>query len=211
MFQYFQIFRRERPDIVFNYTIKPNIYSSIAAKWCGSKVICMVAGLGYMFEGSGLIKKLGLKLYKYGLNMAEKVLVLNKMNYDKLKDSHIVSTDKLILLKGGEGVNLNAYPYQPSDYTSGVTFLMIARVLYDKGYVNYLKEYGLKEKLSMTDTKASIGLYYYSTFYGWYIYSNDDKGKKSTLSHTIGDFDGALSIAKNIYSSHLKKEYGKRL
>lgn len=139
LFQYFQIFRRERPDIVFNYTIKPNIYSSIAAKWCGSKVICMVAGLGYMFEGSGLIKKLGLKLYKYGLNMAEKVLVLNKMNYDKLKDSHIVSTDKLILLKGGEGVNLNAYPYQPSDYTSGVTFLMIARVLYDKGYVEFVE------------------------------------------------------------------------
>ena len=83
--------------------------------------------------------------------------------------------------------------------------------MYDKGYVNYLKEYGLKEKLSMTDTKASIGLYYYSTFYGWNIYINDDKGEKSTLPHTIGDFDGALSMAKDTYSSHLKKEYGKRL
>ena len=83
--------------------------------------------------------------------------------------------------------------------------------LYDKGYVNYLKEYGLTEKLSETDTKASIGLYYHSTFYGWNIYINDDKGKKSTLPHTIGDFDGALSMAKNIYSSHLKKEYGQRL
>ena len=61
------------------------------------------------------------------------------MNYDKLKDTKIISANKLILLEGGEGVNLNAYPYQPSDYTTGVTFLMIARVLYDKGYVEFVE------------------------------------------------------------------------
>lgn len=136
-FQYLSIFRRERPDIVFNYTIKPNIYSSIAAKMAGSRVICMLAGLGYMFDGSGIMRTLGLKLYKFGLSKAERVLVLNQMNYDKIRDSHMVSADKLFLLKGGEGVNLNDYAYHPSDYSNGVSFLMVSRILYDKGYKEF--------------------------------------------------------------------------
>lgn len=136
---YLRIFRRERPDVVFNYTIKPNIYGSIAAKMCGSRVFCMLAGLGYMFDGKGVVKTLGLKLYKYGLSKAEKVFVLNQMNYDKIISSKMVSASKLLLLHGGEGVNLNDYPFQPADYSNDITFLMVSRVLYDKGYQEFVE------------------------------------------------------------------------
>lgn len=135
---YLRIFRRERPDIVFNYTIKPNIYGSIAAKMCGSKVVCMLAGLGYMFDGKGIIKTLGLKLYKYGISKAEKILVLNQMNYDKILEYKMTSDDKLLLLRGGEGVNLQNYAYSPADYSNGTIFLMVSRILYDKGYSEFL-------------------------------------------------------------------------
>jgi glycosyltransferase involved in cell wall biosynthesis len=137
--QYINIFKKEKPDIVFNYTIKPNIYSSIAAKLCGSHVVCMLAGLGYMFEGRGLLKYLGLKLYKHGLSKADKVFVLNQMNYDKIVSSKMVGGDKLILLKGGEGVNLEDYAFQPADYADGILFLMVSRVLYDKGYGEFIE------------------------------------------------------------------------
>lgn len=135
---YLRIYRRERPDVVFNYTIKPNIYSSIAAKMCGSRVFCMLAGLGYMFDGGGFLKRVGLKLYKYGLSKAEKIMVLNQMNYDKMMEYKMTSADKLLLLKGGEGVNLQKYTYKPADYSKGTTFLMVSRILYDKGYSEYL-------------------------------------------------------------------------
>ena len=137
--QYLSIYRRERPDIVFNYTIKPNIYSSIAAKMCGSRVFCMVAGLGYIFDANALVKHVGLFLYKMGIDRAERVLVLNQMNYDKLQSSKMASADKLLLLEGGEGVNLNDYPQAPADYSSNVTFLMVSRVLYDKGYAEFVE------------------------------------------------------------------------
>lgn len=137
--QYFKIFHKEHPDIVFNYTIKPNIYSSIAAKMCGSRVFCMLAGLGYMFDGKGFMKSLGLKLYKYGLSKAEKVFVLNQMNYDRILSSKMVPYNRLLLLHGGEGVNLNDYPFQPTDYSDGITFLMVSRVLYDKGYQEFVE------------------------------------------------------------------------
>lgn len=136
--QYLRIFRRERPDVVFNYTIKPNIYSSIAASVCGCRVICMIAGLGFLIDSDGWVKKIGFRLYRYGLSKAEKVLVLNKMNYDHLIARKMVSASKLLLLKGGEGVNLGYYRRQPVDYTSGVTFLMVSRLLYDKGYTEFV-------------------------------------------------------------------------
>lgn len=135
---YLRIYRRERPDIVFNYTIKPNIYSSIAAKMCGSRVFCMLAGLGYMFEGNGVIKTLGLKLYKYGISKAEKIMVLNQMNYDKMLGNKMSSADKLLLLKGGEGVNLQKYACSQADFRNRTTFLMVSRVLYDKGYSEFI-------------------------------------------------------------------------
>ena len=134
---YLRIYRRERPDVVFNYTIKPNIYSSITAKMCGSRVFCMLAGLGYMFEGTGFLKVFGLKLYKYGLSKAEKIMVLNQMNYDKMLEFQMICPDKLLLLKGGEGVNLQKYMHRPADYSKGTTFLMVSRILYDKGYSEF--------------------------------------------------------------------------
>lgn len=135
---YLRIYRRERPDMVFNYTIKPNIYSSIAAKMCGSRVFCMLAGLGYMFDGNGIIKTLGLKLYKYGISKAERIMVLNQMNYDMMLENKMSSADKLLLLKGGEGVNLKKYTYSQADFRNRTTFLMVSRVLYDKGYSEFI-------------------------------------------------------------------------
>ena len=105
--QYRKLFRKERPDIVFNYTIKPNVYSSIAASMCGCRVVCMMAGLGYIFDEKGLKRRFLMSLYKYGLRRAEHVMVLNSMNLDKLISEKVVKQSKLILLEGGEGVDLN--------------------------------------------------------------------------------------------------------
>lgn len=136
--QYLRIYRRERPDIVFNYTIKPNVYSSIAARMCGCRVVCMLAGLGYMFDGDNTLKRLGRWIYKCGLDKAEHVLVLNKMNYNKLRETGMVSDDRLLLLAGGEGVNLCRYARSEACF-DGVTFLMVSRILYDKGYMEFIE------------------------------------------------------------------------
>ena len=82
--QYFSLFRKERPDIVINYTIKPNIYSSFAASLNNCKIICMVAGLGYMFKGNSILKIFGRWLYKKGLRKAKKVFTLNQKNHQIL-------------------------------------------------------------------------------------------------------------------------------
>ena len=137
--QYFTLYRKEKPDVVINYTIKPNIYSSFAADLNNCNTICMVAGLGYMFKGNSILKRFGRWLYKKGLSKAIKVFTLNQENHKILIEQKIVNSEKLILLHGGEGVNLSKYKYSNSDFSSKITFLMISRILYDKGYREFVE------------------------------------------------------------------------
>lgn len=102
----YQIYRKERPDYIFHYTIKPNIYGSIAAKLCKVHSTAMIAGLGYVFNRSGVRCRIAIFLYKFALKFVDHVLVLNRSNYDLLLNMKIVTAKQLILLKGGEGVNL---------------------------------------------------------------------------------------------------------
>lgn len=133
----YSLFRQIKPDIIFLYTIKPNIYGSIAGHMLGIPVVAMVAGLGYAFSGQSLVRRLGRRLYKYGLQKAEKVIVLNQSNYDTLCENGFVEKEKLLLFEGGEGVDMEQYPYKEDNYTK-VRFLMVARILYDKGYSEYV-------------------------------------------------------------------------
>ena len=133
-----KIYRSELPDIVFHYTIKPNIYGTFAARLCRLKTVAMVAGLGYIFTGHGLLNKMCCVLYKSMLTLSHKVISLNRRNYKLLLDRNFAKKQQMILFDGGEGVNLEQYSYKKSKFDS-VVFLMVARILYDKGYDEYVK------------------------------------------------------------------------
>ena len=133
-----KIYKTERPDYIFHYTIKPNIYGTLAAKSCRIHSSAMVAGLGYVFNKSGVGNKIARSLYKFALRFADYVFVLNAYNYEYLRDK-FVSRKKLILLKGGEGVDLKHFFFVGTgSRQKEIKFLMISRVLYDKGYQEYV-------------------------------------------------------------------------
>lgn len=141
-----KVYCTEHPNIIFHYTIKPNIYGTLAARLCGIKTVAMVAGLGYIFTGNSVAKRLGRILYKVALRLSHKVLVLNKANYDLLLERRFVHKSRIKLLEGGEGVNLDRFPYIPKAFKE-TRFLMVARVLYDKGYTEYAEAAAMvKEK-----------------------------------------------------------------
>jgi glycosyltransferase involved in cell wall biosynthesis len=137
-----RIYRHELPDIVFHYTIKPNIYGTFAARLCRFKTVAMVAGLGYVFTNNSMLNKIGCLLYKSMLLLSHKVISLNRRNYKLLLDRKFAKKRQMILFDGGEGVNLEQYSYKKSRFDS-VTFLMVARILYDKGYDEFVKAAGI--------------------------------------------------------------------
>ncbi|MBQ8601672.1 MAG: glycosyltransferase family 4 protein [Bacteroides sp.] len=137
-YQLFSIYKEIKPDIIFHYTIKPNIYGTIAAKLIGVKTVSMVAGLGYMFTGNGLTKQLGRFMYKLGLRYSSWTIVLNSSNYKTLFEKGYIKSNRCSLFSGGEGVNLKRFKYVEKEYST-IRFLMVARILYDKGYTEYVE------------------------------------------------------------------------
>lgn len=134
------IYKKEKPDYIFHYTIKPNIYGTLAAKWCGIPSTVMIAGLGYVFNGAGLGNFIARSLYKFALRFTDKVFVLNAGNEKLLREKNMVPADKVILLRGGEGIDLERFiPKILPENKENTTFLMIGRLLYDKGYEEYVK------------------------------------------------------------------------
>lgn len=105
----YRIYRKERPNYIFHYTIKPNIYGSLAAAILKIPSTAMIAGLGYVFTSNSIGSRIARKLYKIALKFPEWVLVLNRYNKDLLIGKGLISSERLILLKGGEGVNLSKF------------------------------------------------------------------------------------------------------
>ena len=72
-----KIYKRNNLDVVLQYTIKPNIYGTLAASLSNTKTICTVTGLGYTFLNKNLTSKIAHQLYRFAFKKADKILFQN--------------------------------------------------------------------------------------------------------------------------------------
>jgi len=72
--EFYKIYKREKIDLCLNYTIKPNIYSTIAGSLIGVKMVCTVTGLGYSFLNDNLVSRLAKYLYRIAFRRASVVI-----------------------------------------------------------------------------------------------------------------------------------------
>ena len=133
---YKEVLKRENPDIVFTYTIKPNIYGGMACKSLGIPYVVNITGLGSAVENPGIIQKITLTLYKIGLRGAQKVFFQNTENRNFMLDKKVVKGAYELL--PGSGVNLEQYAEYPYPKEKTVDFVFIARIMKEKGIDQYL-------------------------------------------------------------------------
>lgn len=141
---YRKLFKRLKPDLSITYTIKPNIYASIAAESLGIKYLPITTGLGYTFLTNGIVPVVARKLYKYAFRRAEQVWFLNKDDISSFKVAGLVSDEKIVQLYG-EGVDTDFYPETPMP-TDDKIFLLVGRMLKDKGVLEYVEAARLLKK-----------------------------------------------------------------
>ena len=132
--RYKKLLREVNPDKVITYTIKPNIYGSIACKSLKIPHYCNVTGLGSAFMADGgLMRKLVSMMYKFSMNKAEKIFFENVGNRDTLVNENIVRAEQTVVMAGA-GVNLDevAFCEYPED-DGAVHFLNVGRIMREKG------------------------------------------------------------------------------
>lgn len=139
---YCRLVKKIRPDMVFTYTIKPNVYGGLVCRKYSIPYVANVTGLGTAIENGGILQKITLFLYKYGLKNAQKVFFQNTENRDFFLRKKIVTTPYELL--PGSGVNTECYPLLPfpecGDGKTGipVRFAFISRIMRAKGIEQYL-------------------------------------------------------------------------
>lgn len=135
----YQLYQKIAPDFIIHYTIKPNIYGSLAAKWAGIPSIAITTGLGYTFVNDNLVAKVAKCLYKLAFRFPKEVWFLNEDDRQVFLKHQLIAENKAVLLHG-EGVGLMHFAPQPRvDNDGKMRFLLSARMLWDKGVGEYVE------------------------------------------------------------------------
>lgn len=136
MVYYRRLLKKEKPDVVLSYTIKPNLYGGMACQLCGVPQIANITGLGSAVENPGWLQKLTILLYKMGLRKTHTVFFQNKANKQFCEEHGMVNGN--LKLIPGSGVNLEYHSFK--EYPTAETalrFIFISRLLKEKGIEEY--------------------------------------------------------------------------
>jgi len=130
-------YRALRPDLIFHFTIKANIFGSLAAAKAGVPAISVITGLGYAFAAKGWLQSVAGVLYRRALRQTKEVWFLNEDDRRVFISRRLVPESKTFILPG-EGVDTDTFfpaPYPPEK--KDVTFLLVARVIRHKGIYEF--------------------------------------------------------------------------
>ncbi len=142
-----QLMQKEKPDLVINYTVKPIVYGSLAARYLKIPSFAVTTGLGFVFTRSSPVTRMIRMLYRFSLSFPEKIFFLNNDDRTSMIKGSLVDPNKTIILPS-EGIDTAHYHPTGTFYPSEpFTFLLIARLLWEKG-VGYYVDAARKLKAS---------------------------------------------------------------
>lgn len=134
---YKRIISEVNPNIILTYTIKPNIYGTLAAKSFQIPVIATITGLGISIKNGGLMQKISINLYKYAFKTVSKIFFQNKDNKQFFMKNNIGSGKYRLV--PGSGVNLNHFSLLKYPHDTTIEFIFISRIMREKGIEEYLE------------------------------------------------------------------------
>ncbi|MDC3244155.1 glycosyltransferase family 4 protein [Amylibacter sp.] len=133
-----QVFRTEKPDAIFSYTIKNNIFGALAVRPLGIPFIPNVTGLGTAFLSGGFLQLIAECLYNLAFRKLNIIFLQNEDDKKLFIKKKIITSHQAKLLPGS-GIDLNHF--MAMDYpieNNALTFLMISRLLGDKGVFEFI-------------------------------------------------------------------------
>ena len=138
LLRFLKLLRREQPHVYLGYTIKPNVYGSCAAHVLDIAVVNNIAGLGATFIHNNWLTRFVRLLYKMALSRSHHVFFQNDEDMHLFTEQGLVAHDKVSRLPGS-GIDLSAFCYELPLENFQFCFLLVARLLWDKGVGEYVE------------------------------------------------------------------------
>lgn len=139
--RYLRLLRHERPDVFLGWTIKPNVYGSLAARMLPIPVINNVSGLGTVFLSRAWLNRVARALYRLAFKRSFRVFFQNSADRTLFIELGLVREDQARLVPGS-GIDLHRFAPVPLDARAdgdGPVFLLIGRLLRDKGIQEFVE------------------------------------------------------------------------
>ncbi len=143
--EYRKMYSKNNIDIAIQYTIKPNIYGSIAGDLSGTQTISNLTGLGYVFLNKSIKNTIAKRLYRYALRKTSFACFHNATDAKLFKELGLVVPNKVKVINGS-GVDTDYFQFREREPNSSFVFLFIGRLLYDKGIRELLEAYSRLRK-----------------------------------------------------------------
>jgi glycosyltransferase involved in cell wall biosynthesis len=137
IFHYALILRKYSPSLCLLYTVKPNLYGSLASILTRVPVFCTITGLGTAFIAGGILSLLAEWSFKLIRNLPKRTFLQNRDDFQLFLDRKLISRDKMRLVSGS-GVNLKFFSFSPMSLTDKTIFLFVGRIVKDKGIQEYV-------------------------------------------------------------------------
>ena len=170
--QYRNIFNRIKPDIIFSYTIKPNIYGSMVSNG-KYRQVCNITGTGATFLKKSLVSEICKFLYKISVKKCYKVFFQNSGDRDFFISNKMIGDNYAML--PGSGCNLEENPFVPMPSTDVIRFIFVGRVMRLKGIDEFL-EAAKKIKSQYKNTEFIVAGWIEEESYKQIIDENFKKG-----------------------------------
>ena len=129
--RYRRIMREVKPDIIFSYTSKPDIYGSMASTSLGLRQVCNITGRGNSLAYDNALAMVVRSLYRASVRNCYKVFFQNADDRDYFLRYHIVKDNWALI--PGSGVNLQQHALCPMPDDGEIRFLYVGRIMSVKG------------------------------------------------------------------------------
>ncbi len=161
MYQYYRLFTQIEPDMLLIFTIKPNIYAGIIAKFLDIPTINVISGLGTVFLDNKISSQIARWLYKVSFS-GNRVLFENLDDSREFIKQNLINKNQAILIPGaGIDTELFKPKLKLKRYNRDITFLLIARLIKDKGIVEYIEAIRVVKKRYPNAKFRILGSYYF--------------------------------------------------
>lgn len=166
VYRLYRVYKSIGPDVVLHYTIKPNLYGTMVARALGIPCINNVSGLGTAFLNHNAVARVARKLYRLAFHFPQKVFFQNPDDLELFLKFKLVKPGISEVIPGS-GIDTSRFIPAERPENEEFTFLVISRLLYDKGIIEYinaiklLKKKGIKARfqlLGATDPEHRRGI-----------------------------------------------------
>lgn len=138
LLQYIYVNLKYKPNYSLAFTIKPNIYCSIAVLFTKTKMINNITGLGSSIIKDNFFSKIIFLVYKITLRGSYKVIFQNNEDKNLFINKNITNKNNSVLIPGS-GIDMNKFNNKINLHSEIFRFIFIGRLIRDKGILEFIE------------------------------------------------------------------------